>query len=62
MTEEQAQQLRRSVRRLVRAEVAHSWKGSLTDRDDISIVEDELRAAKASFGVLLSRLTTKDQP
>lgn len=60
MTEEQAQQLRRSVRRLVRAEVAYSWKGSLTDRDDISIVEEELRAAKASFGVLLARLTTKD--
>jgi hypothetical protein len=59
MTPEQAASLRRSVRQLVRAEIAYSWKENLTDRDDIAIVEEELKSAKSRFGLLLRNYTTE---
>jgi hypothetical protein len=59
VTEKEAETLRRAVRQLVRAEIAYSWRGNLTDRDDIFLVEQELKSAKARFGILLSQHTIK---
>ena len=61
MTEAESTTLRQAVRALVRAEIAYSWRGNLTDRDDIFLVEQELKSAKARFGVLLARHTVKTE-
>lgn len=59
ITAEESVEIKKAVRRLVRAEIAHSWKGTLTDPLDIEIVEDDLKSAKAKLANLLSPNTLK---
>lgn len=56
LTAEQAKTLRAAVRRVVRAEVAASWKGSAY-REDVPFIESELRAARATLAGLITRFS-----
>lgn len=60
LTTEQAQSLKKAVRQLVRAEIAGSWKGTLTDPIDRELVEEELTGSRIRLGGVISRLT--EQP
>lgn len=50
--------LRQIIRRLVRAEVAESWKGS-GPFEEYPLLEAETRAAKRELRVFLNRITRK---
>ena len=58
MSPDQAAQLKRAIRVLVRAEIARSWKGS-QPVEDHEIIDSELKAAKTRVSVLIHRLTQK---
>lgn len=57
ITVDQAQALKKAVRQLVRAEVAASMKGQLTDPIDVELVEDELTGSRIRLGGVISRMT-----
>lgn len=50
--------LRQIIRRLVKAEVAESWKGA-GRWEDYELLEAEVRAAKRELRVFLNRITRK---
>jgi hypothetical protein len=56
-----ADKLRRAIRRLVRAEIANSWKGG-GDPEDIPVIGEELHAAKTRLSVLITQLTKPEDP
>lgn len=56
ITKPEATQLKAAVRRLVRATVNHSWRGS-GNPEDVSEIEAELKAAKKSYKKLVEKLT-----
>lgn len=56
LTTDEAVDLRRIVRKLVRAEIAASWKGGAHPAD-MPIIEDELRAARIRFSLFVTRHT-----
>ena len=56
MSPKDAKQLKDAIRRLVRAEVADSWKGA-GDPDDIPLIKEDLRRAKVRVLALLARMT-----
>lgn len=64
ITVEQAQALKKAVRQLVRAEVAHSWKGALTESIDAELVDEELKSSRIRLGGIIARLvdTKLDTP
>jgi len=61
MTPIQAKQLRAAVRKLVRAEIADSWKGGGYP-EDMPIIEADLIVARAQFDAILHSLTTDCEP
>lgn len=58
MTEEQAKKLRALVRRLVRAEVAGSWKGAAASEDMPGITAAR-KAARRALNAYLRELAEK---
>jgi hypothetical protein len=56
MTPTQAFELKHAIRRLVRAEIAHSWIGSQPPEDH-EIIKSDLRSAKARVATLIARVT-----
>ena len=58
ITELEAANIKRAIRRLIRAEVDDSWKGG-GDPIYIPDIEKELRSARASLSNLLSTKTQK---
>lgn len=61
MTPDQAAQIKRAIRQLVRAEVAYSWIGSAPACDH-EIIESERKAALARVSQLVARVTVKGEP
>ena len=59
MNTEQKKQLKEAIRKLVRAEIANSWKGGEYP-EDIPSIEKELTAARTRVSVLLTQLTTSE--
>lgn len=61
MTQDEANSIKRAVRKLVAAEIAFSWKGS---QDPIyhEDIETDLRSARAKLASLLSLKTEKPAP
>ena len=61
MTPAQAKQLKTAIRKLVRAEVADSWKGWKGGGypEDIPIIEAELRECRIRVSVLIAKYTNK---
>jgi hypothetical protein len=58
ITEAETVAIKRAIRRLVRAEIDHSWMGS-QDAIYHADIESELRSAKAALANLLSTKTQK---
>lgn len=61
LTPAQAVELKKLIRRLVRAEIAHSWKGSAPP-SDVEIIEDDLRSETARVASFISRHTYPRKP
>lgn len=59
MTQDQKKQLKEAIRKLVRAEIANSWKDGEYP-EDIPIIEKELTAARTRVSVLITQLTTTE--
>lgn len=61
MTPLQAARIKRAVTRLIKAEVADSWKGG-GDPNDIPAIEAELKLARKHFDEVLREATTHPTP
>jgi len=61
MTPIQAKELRAAVRKLVRAEIADSWKGGGYP-EDMPLIAADLIVARLQFDNILHSLTTDCEP
>lgn len=59
ITKEQAIALKRIIRRVVRAEIADSWKGA-GDPESFSYIEEELYESKKALKAFIKTLETTD--
>lgn len=59
MTEEQAKKLHARIWRLVRAEVASSWKGAAAP-EDMPRIEANLKVARRTLNAYIRSITTKE--
>lgn len=59
MNKKDAEKLKKAIRQLVRAEIADSWKGG-GYKDDIPIIEEELRECRIRVSLLITNFTDKE--
>lgn len=56
ITVEEADKLKRAIRKLVLAEIANSYKGG-GYKEDIPLIEEELKAARIRVSVIIAQMS-----